>query len=67
MPRGARRIDGAGQYLLPGLTDSHVHLRDTTELLSYLAHGVTTVVHLSGPLANVPTSWICAAALPGVM
>jgi imidazolonepropionase-like amidohydrolase len=26
VPRDAVVIDGAGQYLVPGLTDSHVHL-----------------------------------------
>jgi hypothetical protein len=26
MPKGARRVDGKGQYLTPGLIDSHVHL-----------------------------------------
>jgi Amidohydrolase family len=54
VPAGAERIDGTGLYLLPGLTDAHVHLRDPIELLSYLAHGVTTVVQLSGPTGNVP-------------
>lgn len=54
VPEGARRIDGTGRYLLPGLVDFHVHLRDRTELLSYLAHGVTTVVHLSGPTGSIP-------------
>ena len=54
VPERALRIDGSGRYLLPGLTDSHVHLRDTLELLSYLAYGVTTLVHLSGPVGRVP-------------
>lgn len=54
IPPNALRIDGRGKYLLPGLVDFHVHLRDPDELLSYLAHGVTTVVHLSGPMGNVP-------------
>lgn len=54
IPPNALRIDGRGKYLLPGLVDFHVHLRDPGELLSYLAHGVTTVVHLSGPMGNVP-------------
>ena len=54
LPRNAQRIDGRGKYLMPGLVDFHVHLRDPSELLSYLAHGVTTVVHLSGPAGNVP-------------
>ena len=39
---------------MPGLVDFHVHLRDPSELLSYLIHGVTTVVHMSGPTSNVP-------------
>jgi imidazolonepropionase-like amidohydrolase len=54
VPPAARRVDGTGLYLLPGLIDAHVHLRDTSELLSHLAHGVTTVVHLSGSLGNLP-------------
>lgn len=54
IPSTARRIDGTGRYLIPGLTDAHVHLRDMSELLSYLAYGVTTVAHLSGPVGNVP-------------
>jgi imidazolonepropionase-like amidohydrolase len=54
LPRNARQIDGRGKYLMPGLADFHVHLRDPSELLSYLAHGVTTVVHMSGPTGNVP-------------
>ncbi|MGH7508511.1 MAG: amidohydrolase family protein [Gemmatimonadales bacterium] len=53
VPADAQRINGTGRYLSPGLTDAHVHLRDTSELLSYLAYGVTTVVHLSGPAGNV--------------
>ncbi|HKP11648.1 MAG TPA: amidohydrolase family protein [Blastocatellia bacterium] len=54
LPRNARRIDGRGKYLMPGLVDFHVHLRDPSELLSYLIHGVTTVVQMSGPTGNVP-------------
>lgn len=26
VPRGAKRIDGAGKYLMPGLMDMHIHL-----------------------------------------
>lgn len=54
LPPNATKIDGRGKYLMPGLVDFHVHLRDTSELLSYLAYGVTTVAHLSGPTGNVP-------------
>lgn len=44
----ARRIAGAGQTLLPGLIDAHVHVWDVPELAAYLAHGVTTVRNVSG-------------------
>jgi signal peptidase I len=49
IPPGTRIIDGTGKYLIPGLADMHVHLmRDSTELLLYLAHGVTTIRELAG-------------------
>lgn len=57
VPRDATVIDGAGQYLVPGLTDSHVHLAgspvvptrdDFGDAPIYLAYGITTVVNLSG-------------------
>jgi len=48
VPDGYRRIEGAGLYLLPGLTDLHVHIRNREELFHYLAWGVTTVMHLGG-------------------
>lgn len=54
VPDSAFRIDGSGRYLLPGLTDFHVHLRSSDELLSYLAHGVTTIVHESGAMSGAP-------------
>lgn len=48
VPRGARRVDGRGAYLLPGLADMHVHLRQVEELPAYVARGVTTVVNMNG-------------------
>jgi len=54
VPSGARRIDGADRYLLPGLADLHIHLRSIDELASYLAHGVTTVLHMSGAMGGAP-------------
>lgn len=53
-PAGAEIIDGDGRYLAPGLIDFHVHLRATSELVSYLRHGVTTIVQLSGGLTGAP-------------
>ncbi|MXZ73207.1 MAG: amidohydrolase family protein [Acidobacteria bacterium] len=59
VPAGATVIDGGGRYLVPGLTDAHVHLEgDGTGLGTsrpdfgdgplYLAYGVTTVFNLRG-------------------
>src|SRR6266568_5418409 len=57
VPSDAVVINGGGQYLVPGLTDAHVHVTGTPLLRTrddfadapiYLAYGVTTVVNLSG-------------------
>ncbi|WP_367038874.1 amidohydrolase family protein [Streptomyces sp. Je 1-332] len=39
---GARRIDGGGATLLPGLIDAHIHLQDVSTLQQLAGHGVTT-------------------------
>ncbi len=42
-------IDGQGQYLIPGLTDAHVHLfKSPNDLLLYVANGVTQIRELIG-------------------
>lgn len=51
----ARRIDGTGRYLIPGLWDMHVHLTfepDLTQEMAalFLAHGITSVRDTGGPL-----------------
>jgi imidazolonepropionase-like amidohydrolase len=54
VPEDAVRVDGTGRYLMPGLVDMHVHLRDYPDeemsalLKLYVANGVTTVLNLSG-------------------
>jgi tetratricopeptide (TPR) repeat protein len=49
VPAGAQRIDGRGGYLMPGLTDAHVHLYyGNAGFPSYLAYGVTSVFNLNG-------------------
>jgi imidazolonepropionase-like amidohydrolase len=58
IPKGARVIDGQGQYLIPGLIDSHVHLlfivngsvseQLDLDLRDLLAQGVTTVRDMGG-------------------
>ncbi|MET9252705.1 amidohydrolase family protein [Streptomyces sp. NPDC003717] len=41
-PLGARRIDGGGAVLLPGLIDAHLHLKDVSTLQQLAGYGVTT-------------------------
>ncbi len=48
-PTGDRVIEANGMYVLPGMIDLHMHLRQAPEPLEYvyylkLAHGVTTIV-----------------------
>jgi imidazolonepropionase-like amidohydrolase len=66
IPADARRIDGTGRFLIPGLADAHVHYdnghstadthvdeinRQYSEL--FLKAGVTTVMHLCGSPRNL--------------
>jgi imidazolonepropionase-like amidohydrolase len=53
VPVGARRVDGRGRTLLPGLADLHVHLQTPPRLGAYLARGVTTIRNLRGRPADV--------------
>lgn len=76
VPPDATVIDGAGRYLVPGLTDAHVHLTtdmswaparpDFGDAPLYLAYGVTTVINLGGSRAQL--EWrrrVNAGQLPG--
>jgi len=45
---GATVIDGRGQYLIPGLIDSHVHIKEQDPLFLFIAEGVTTAQNMSG-------------------
>lgn len=55
IPGGARRIDGSGKYLIPGLQDSHVHLTKAGEssLALFVANGVTSVRDVGSDLEEV--------------
>lgn len=54
-PAGARVISAAGKYVIPGLWESHVHLREfQTELL--ITHGITSVIDWGSD----PISWVIA-------
>jgi imidazolonepropionase-like amidohydrolase len=57
IPSGTQRIDGAGKFLIPGLSDMHVHLFSDDEfpdalaedeLKIMIAHGVTTIRLMTG-------------------
>ena len=62
-PSGAEVIDGAGGVLLPGLIDSHVHVRDQDTLRRLCGFGVTTVLDMAnGPPALVDS----LRAVPGL-
>lgn len=47
---GVSEIDARGRYVMPGLVDAHIHLRESTEadLVRYLRAGVTTARDMNG-------------------
>ncbi len=42
VPEEALEIDGAGRYLMPGLSDAHMHVFEPGDFNLYLANGVTS-------------------------
>ncbi|MEL6671608.1 MAG: amidohydrolase family protein [Bacteroidota bacterium] len=47
--QGMKVLDAQGQFLIPGLVDSHVHLKASkNDLYLYLANGVTYVREMAG-------------------
>ncbi|MBW3550361.1 MAG: amidohydrolase family protein [Proteobacteria bacterium] len=49
LPEGVNLVDGNGRYLIPGLVDAHVHLKQSpNDLLIYVANGVTGIREMSG-------------------
>jgi imidazolonepropionase-like amidohydrolase len=48
LPANVIRINGANAYLIPALTDMHVHLSTEYDLIQYLRYGVTTVRNMNG-------------------
>ena len=76
VPRGARIIDAHGQWLIPGLIDSHVHLLFLThgsagaelslDLRNLLAQGVTTVRDMGTNPAELLTRARALQAAPRV-
>jgi hypothetical protein len=48
VPAGSTTIDGTGKWLMPGLTDMHVHTWSESDLTMFLAAGVTTIRNMFG-------------------
>ncbi|QDZ06149.1 amidohydrolase family protein [Sphingomonas panacisoli] len=48
LPKGAFVLDGRGQFLSPGLVDSHVHSSSPATHLLHLANGITSVREMDG-------------------
>jgi imidazolonepropionase-like amidohydrolase len=55
VPDGAQVMDGSGRFLIPGLTDMHVHVQgpDRQHSALFLAAGVTTVFDLGGQMPDL--------------
>jgi Amidohydrolase family len=58
-PAKARRIDGHGKFLIPGLWDMHVHLGNATEaaLPMFVASGITGVRDMGSPSFATLRQW----------
>lgn len=75
VPRGVTPIDGRGKFVIPGLSDMHVHLHadDTApdsigryELGVMLAHGITSVRFMIGtPLHFTLRDQVARGEVPG--
>ena len=60
VPPGARTIDGAGRYLMPGLIDAHVHFAGENragDLALYLGNSVTTIRNMNATSAPAIMDW----------
>lgn len=49
IPDGYEVVEGSGKFLIPGLIDSHVHIKKSkNDLLLYLANGITYIGEMTG-------------------
>jgi hypothetical protein len=49
IPNNYYVIDGTEQYLIPGLTDSHMHIKKSkNDFLLYIANGITQIGEMTG-------------------
>lgn len=67
VPAGATVIEGRDRYLMPGLTDAHVHMSED-DAPAYVAYGITTVRNMWGwPGLRTIQRRILAGELTGPM
>jgi len=53
-----KMIDGTGQYLIPGLIDSHTHLQKSkNDLLLFIANGITHIANHNSESDNSLIKW----------
>lgn len=58
IPDSYHTIEGNGQYLIPGLADTHTHLyKSKNDLLLYLANGVTHIANMNSWNDRLYLSW----------
>lgn len=49
IPDNTKVIDGMGKYLMPGITDAHVHVVLQSDFIKYLYNGITSVIDMGFP------------------
>jgi imidazolonepropionase-like amidohydrolase len=63
-----QRIDAAGATLMPSFVDTHVHLCDSDDLITFLAYGVGAVRNMEGtPYILLMRDAVAAGEIPGPM
>ncbi|MEG8034426.1 amidohydrolase family protein [Sphingomonas sp. LR61] len=66
-PAGGPVVDGTGQFLVPGLIDTHVHLGSPAALSSAVRAGVTTMVDLGTHPDSLVDEQRGAPGAPGLL
>lgn len=66
LPADTVVVDASGRYLIPGLADMHVHLGFPSDLVLYLANGVTTIRNMWGSPWHLTARFdLAAGTIPG--
>ena len=57
VPDGAQVVAGNGRFLMPGLVDFHTHFFKPSDMLLYVANGVTTVANFGSRNGAWEMAW----------